>query len=339
MARGLGSGSVERTSRLAHFVVSVCSIASNTFVEAVRQPVYAVILLCAASLIALSPYITMFTLMNSQKFITDMGLATVMLAGLLMAAFSASSVISHEIEIRTALTVISKPVGRMTFIFGKFIGVLAGLVVGVYLLSLVLVLTVSGGALEANVEEELSFAVVLAIYSSVFLAVGYGIYSNFFNDRPFPSRVIGAVIPLLTIAFLVFCFVDPREFTVGPFGTGMDVQTIYACVMVLWAILVLAGIAIAISTRLGVVVNVGLCSGIFLLGLLSDHFFRMSDLLIAKVLYRIVPNLQVFWMADLHSAGVRVTASYVGFAGVYAALQLTAFLLLAMLLFRGRQLA
>ena len=342
MARGLSHGAMEQPSPIVHFIVKVWSIAANTFVESVRQPVYAVILLCAIALVVVSPYITMFTLMNSAKFMTDMGLATVMLAGLLLAAFSASSVISQEIEDRTVLTVVSKPVDRTEFILGKFIGVIASLVLAVYLLSLALVLTLGGGGMEADLTESLSVAVAVAIFSSIVLAVGYGIYSNFFNDRPFPSRAIGAAVPLFTIFFLIFCFVDPREFTIGPFGTGIEIQTIYACVMVLWAILILAGIAIAISTRLGVVVNVGLCSGVFLIGLLSDYFLReskISEMLIVKVLYRIIPNLQVFWMADLYSAGVKVTPLYVGWTGVYALFLLLAFLFLAMLLFQGRQLA
>ena len=40
-----------------------------------------------------------------------------------------------------------------------------------------------------------------------------------------------------------------------------------------WAILLMAAFAVAISTRLTVVVNVAVCSGMFLLGLLSQYLF------------------------------------------------------------------
>ena len=40
--------------------------------------------------------------------------------------FVATAVLSREIENKTVLTVVSKPIGRTTVIFGKYIGVAAG---------------------------------------------------------------------------------------------------------------------------------------------------------------------------------------------------------------------
>ena len=108
-----GFAPAERIALPLHFLLKVYSVAANTFVEGVRQPVYAILVGVAAALILLSPYLTMYTLMQSPKFMTDMGLATLLLAGLLLGAFTASNVISQEIENRTVLTVISKPVGRV----------------------------------------------------------------------------------------------------------------------------------------------------------------------------------------------------------------------------------
>jgi len=333
----------ERPSAVVYFIVKVYSVAANTFVEAVRQPVFAVIVLIATALIVLSPYLTMFTLQQSPKFLMDTGLATVMLAGLLLAAFTASSVISEEIENRTALTVIAKPVGRTEFILGKFLGVVAGLIVATYLLTLALVLSVSGGAMEAQLEQELSLAVALSIFGSMFLAVCYGVYCNFFADRPFTSRAIGATIPLFTVCFLVFCFLDPREMKLGGFGAGIDRRTLYASVLVLWSILVLASVAVAASTRLTVVVNVVMCSGFFVVSLLMDYFYGVADpekaSPVAAAVYNVVPNLQVFWVADLISADVPLPYGYLVMTGAYALCLLAAFLFLGMLLFQDRQLA
>jgi len=172
MARGLArpiSGG-ERAPVGIYTIIKVFSIASNTFTESVRQPAYAVIIAVAAALIVVSPYVTMFTLQQTEKMMTDMGLATILLAGLLLAAFTASSVVSQEIENRTVLTVISKPTGRAEFVLGKFLGVMGGLVLAIYLLSLTLLLTISGGALEANNEFELSLIIVFSILGSIFLA-------------------------------------------------------------------------------------------------------------------------------------------------------------------------
>jgi hypothetical protein len=337
----------ERPSPFVYFFVKVYSVAANTFIEGVRQPVYAAIVGSATALILISPYITMFTLMQSTKFITDMGLATLMLAGLLLGAFTASNVISQEIDNRTVLTVISKPVGRSEFILGKFLGVMAGLIVAIYLLSLALVLTVSGGALEGDLETELSIWIVLSVFGCMFLAVCYGLYHNFFHDRPFASRAIAAAIPLLTICFVVFGFVDTRALKDywGAFGKGINLDVVRACVMCSWAILLMAAFAVAVSTRLSVVVNVAVSSGMFLLGLLSQYLFvqlankapKLSTL--AGILYAFIPNLQVFWVSDTLNAGLPVPVILVIYTGVYAFFFISAFLFLGMVLFQERQVA
>ncbi len=203
------SAALERPSALLYFFTKGAAIASNTFIESIRQPIYGIILGLAVLMILISPYITMFTLQQSPKLIVDMGLATIMLAGLLLAAFTASNVISAEIENRTVLTVISKPVGRGVFILGKFIGVIAGLVMATYLLALTLSLTSSSGAMEAEYGQQTSMAAALSLLGAMVIAAFYGIYCNFFKDKPFMSRTIGLLIPLFTLLFLVFCFVEP----------------------------------------------------------------------------------------------------------------------------------
>jgi len=337
----------ERPSPFVYFLVKVYSVAANTFIEGIRQPVYGAIVGSAAAMILVSPYVTMFTMMQSAKFITDMGLATLMLAGLLVGAFTASNVISQEIDNRTVLTVISKPVGRSEFVLGKFLGIMTGLIIAIYLLSLVLVLTVSGGALEGDLETELSLWIVLSVFGCMFLAVCYGLYHNFFHDRPFASRAIGAAIPLLTICFVVFGFVDTRALKEnwGAFGKGINLDVVRACIMCCWAILLMAAFAVAVSTRLSVVVNVAVCSGLFVLGLLSQYLFvNLAQSLpklkwLANILYYIVPNLQVFWVSDTLNVGLPVPVVLVIYTGIYAFFFISAFLFLGMLLFQERQVA
>ena len=342
-----GLETMERPSPFVYFLVKVYSVAANTFIEGVRQPVYGAIVGSAAAMILVSPYFTMFTMMQSTKFIMDMGLATLMLAGLLVGVFTASNVISQEIDNRTVLTVISKPVGRAEFILGKFLGVMAGLVIAVYVLSLALVLTVSGGALEGDLETELSIYIVLSVFGCMFLAVCYGFYHNFFHDRPFASRAIAAAIPLLTICFIVFGFVDTRALknNWGEFGKGIDLNVVRACLMCSWSILLMAAFAVAISTRLTVVVNVAVCSGMFLLGLLSQYLFVQLAEGVPKlkvpagILYHMIPNLQVFWVSDTMNAGLPVPGLLVIYSGIYAFFFISAFLFLGMLLFQERQVA
>ncbi len=106
------------------------TLASNTFVETIRQPIYGVILFVTAAMLILNVSLAGFTLDDDDKLLLDLGLSTLMLSGLFLSAFSAAGVLSREIENKTVLTVISKPVSRPLFILGKFAGLIAALSLG-----------------------------------------------------------------------------------------------------------------------------------------------------------------------------------------------------------------
>jgi len=80
--------------------------------------------------------------------------------------------------------------------------------------------------------------------------------------------------------------------------------------MALWA---LAAIAITCSTRLSLIPSLVICLGIFLVGLVSDHFFGTraeAGALWAKFLYALIPNWQLFWMADALAEGKTIPWHY-----------------------------
>ena len=60
---------------------------------------------------------------GDNKMLLDVGMATVFVMGMILAAFQATAVISREIEDKTILTIVSKPIARPTVVFGKYLGV------------------------------------------------------------------------------------------------------------------------------------------------------------------------------------------------------------------------
>ena len=96
------------------------AITVNTFKETSRQPVFFVLLVIGSVLIVVTAKIPLFLERREEmRMVADMGLATMALAGLLIGLLSSSSAVADEIEKKTALTVLSKPVRRAQFIFGK----------------------------------------------------------------------------------------------------------------------------------------------------------------------------------------------------------------------------
>lgn len=112
----------------------IFSIARNAFLEAIRQPVFIVLVLVGLLAMVCNVNLAAFTMGEDEKLLVDLGLSTLLIVGLLLAAFTASSVLSREIENKTVLTVVSKPVTRAAVIVGKYLGVAGALAVGYYVL-------------------------------------------------------------------------------------------------------------------------------------------------------------------------------------------------------------
>ena len=100
------------------------TIARNTFRESVRQPVVLIINGVAVFLLIMANPLSAYTLEDDQRMLLDIGLATIFAAGSILAAFVASDAISREIDDKTVLTVVSKPVVRPVLVVGKFLGIL-----------------------------------------------------------------------------------------------------------------------------------------------------------------------------------------------------------------------
>ena len=73
------------------------TIAKNTFIETLRQPVYAIIIIAALLLFFASPSLTMYTMSDDNKLLRELGLSTLFIASLFIAIFSACGAVAEEI--------------------------------------------------------------------------------------------------------------------------------------------------------------------------------------------------------------------------------------------------
>lgn len=106
-------------------------IASNTFLEAVRQKLFLFLLLLAIGLVSSALFFREFNFGSSElKFIADFGFGALIFFGSALTIATTAQLFFSEIENRTALTLLAKPLWRAEFVFGKFLGVFA--VIGVF---------------------------------------------------------------------------------------------------------------------------------------------------------------------------------------------------------------
>lgn len=317
------------------------TIALNTFVETIRQPLYGVILLATAILLILNVSLAGFTLDDDDKLLLDLGLSTLLLSGLFLSVFSAAGVLTREIDNKTVLTVISKPVGRPVFILGKFAGLLAALFIAFYLCTLVFILSVRHGVLQST-SDPWDAPVLTFGLSSLSIALLIGAVRNYLRGSDFPTTVLAVLTPLLTLSVILVGVLDEHWERI-PFGSNyVSGQIIIAAYLVMLALMITAAVALTASTRFGQLMTLVICVGVLCLGLVSDYAFGQHEdsSIMAAVAYRVVPNVGPFWIIDGLQAGTEKTTvgfAYVAYVTSYALLLTGGILSIGVALFQKRE--
>ena len=101
---------------------AVLAIAINTFREAIRDRILYLLLVFALVMIMASRVVGVLTVGDEDKIIKDFGLSAIELAGVLTAIFVGVGLVFKEIERRTIFTIVTRPIHRHQFIFGKYLG-------------------------------------------------------------------------------------------------------------------------------------------------------------------------------------------------------------------------
>lgn len=259
-------------------ILQLLTIARNAFIESVRQPVLLLLVLLSGILQVFNTWNTGFAMADAEtgkitgdnKLLFDIGLGTVFVIGVLLAGFIATAVMSREIENKTVLTVVSKPVGRPTVVLGKYLGVAAAIVIAVVTMLLFLQMGLRHEVL-STAADEVDGPVVLFTSLAVVIALGAAVWCNFFYGWVFTQTATMLLCPLMAVAVGLVLLIN-KKWEVQSIGTDFKPQIAMASVCVLMAHLVLTAIATAVSARLGQVMTIVICCGIFLGGLLSNHF-------------------------------------------------------------------
>jgi ABC-type transport system involved in multi-copper enzyme maturation permease subunit len=339
-------------------LAQLLAVARNAFLESIRQPFYLVWLLVVGGLVILNPYLAVNTFEDDNKLATDMGLSMLLVGALLMAAFTASGVVSREIENRTALTVVSKPLPRPLFVIGKYLGVAGAIALAWWDWAMLHLLALRQGTFStARVPWDLP----VITFGSVALlgAVTIALAANYFFGRHFGAvlaRWLGVLLPAAVLACLAFDF----DFSLGAPDRMLEATQYLAVFFILQASLLFAAIAVACSTRLGQVPTLVIVLMIFFLGLTSDWAFgraatdrvetvfnennqieevRREGALWAKTAYAVTPNLQFHWLSDAltQDTARNIDLRYIAMVTTYTASLIVGVLAIAVLLFQTRQ--
>ncbi|HEY6292968.1 MAG TPA: ABC transporter permease [Terriglobia bacterium] len=107
----------------------VAAIAVHTFKECVREKVLYNLVVFALLLTGAGILFGSISVGVNEILLVNLGLSAISVFGLMIAIFIGISLVWKEIERRTIYNVLSKPVARVEFILGKYLGLVLTLVV------------------------------------------------------------------------------------------------------------------------------------------------------------------------------------------------------------------
>ena len=181
------------------------AIAYATAKEGLAQPLFWVLLSAGAFALVVFIWIPYYTFGEDLKMLKDQAMVLIMLLSVLLGVWNAGLTLSDEIEGRTAVTVLSKPIGRRTFILGKFTGLLFPVLLQFLLLSVVFLVVVSYKVLfEAG--ETGKIEATLPVIRTEMLSVLPGLALRMIECIILISIAVALSTRLQMLSTLVICF-------------------------------------------------------------------------------------------------------------------------------------
>jgi ABC-type transport system involved in multi-copper enzyme maturation permease subunit len=150
--------------------MKVLAIALNTAREAIRNRILYSILFFAFLMVGVAAAVGAASIGDRMKYIKDFSLMSVSLFSVIIAIVLGVNLLQQELQKRTILNILSKPVARWEFVVGKFLGLFATLALIIVVMSGILVLFLAGlegrldlGLVVASGTALLEIAVIVAV--------------------------------------------------------------------------------------------------------------------------------------------------------------------------------
>lgn len=305
-------------------------VARNTFRESIREPIFFVLLVSALFLIGLFPSLSMFVFREQIKLVIDSAMATTLVFGLIAAVLCASHTITREMQNGTVLLLLSKPVHRWSFILAKISGIIMALTVFVIICNIGSLVAVR----VAKDQFQLDFTAMYLYYGIIFGCAFIGAFRNYLYQASFASASVFSMLIAMPVYAAVLNFIPAP----GEGKLPLHWEMIPALILIVFAVWGMGAITVVFSTRLNMVANLCVCGLIFALGMGSNFFFSGPGFWNA-VFYAIIPNWQLFWLADALASEKVIPLTYVFFAFLYILFYIAFCSIWAIYMFQFRELA
>jgi len=287
-------------------MLTIRTLAAATYGDITRRPLYYILLFTFAFGIFGSQFLTLFSFYQEVNMVREMGMATITFWGFIVLVVTSGLVVTQELEDRTAVTLLSKPLTRSEFLLGKFAGLVLSLVPGMIVLSGVLFLT-------------------LWMMAAPRLPI---------HDRDLVLGVQAGSSPFATVWRVTW-----EQFVVKQSGVVLE-----GAFLSFLQTSILAAVAVSFSAFFPTVVSVAATTLVFILGNVSSYMLASVESMNVGVLSSLgraasylVPNLGYFNLQMYFSEGKIISVRYLGLSFAYTALYVIAVFLVSCSLFQKRE--
>lgn len=285
---------------------NIRTLAAATYGDITRRPLYYILLFSFAFAIFGSKFLTLFSFYQEINMVREMGMATITFWGFIIIVVTSGLVVTQELEDRTAVTLLSKPIQRTDFLLGKFFGLVLSLIPGMIVLSSVLFLTLWMMAAPRLPLLDRDLALAHQQGSSAF-ATSMRVTWDYFV-----MKQSGVVLEGTLLSF---------------FQTS-----------------ILAAVAVSFAAFFPNVVSVAATTLVFVIGNVSSYMLSSVENLqvgaltiAARAGSYLIPNLGYFNLQMYFSEGKIISIRYLGLSFAYSALYVVAVFLISCSLFRKRE--
>ncbi len=124
----------------------IIALATVTLREVLRRKVQVNLLLFGGVLVIASYALSLLTIGDMRRIISDLGLAAMEGIGTLLAVFLGASLVAGDMERRILYPVVAKPVSRTQYILGRYFGLAVALTLNVAIMGVLLTTVVLVGS-------------------------------------------------------------------------------------------------------------------------------------------------------------------------------------------------
>jgi len=285
---------------------NIRTLAAATYGDITRRPLYYILLFTFAFAIFGSKFLTLFSFYQEINMVREMGMATITFWGFIIIVITSGLIVTQELEDRTAVTLLSKPIQRTDFLLGKYLGLVASLIPGIIVLAGVLFLT-------------------LWMMSSSKLPM---------HDSDLAVEVKSGASPFAAALAITW-----KQFVLKQSGVVVE-----GALLSFFQTSILAAAAISFSAFFPTVVSVSATTLVFILGNVSSYMVASVENLkvgplsfLGRLGSYLIPNLGYFNLQMYFSEGKIISPRYMALSFAYTALYVVAVFLVSCSLFRKRE--